>query len=222
MEMKDLSKRKQLKLNKNSQKEFAGSASKFILALMCISHFGCSSWWTVEPPKPNPNVYHVGEHGWSGDSIYFKVYRTADPSAKPGLKVIEVDCKSCNLINAPFKAEFDESGMTRVYIPETRQLVSARLHIRGDGIDTTFIQMQRPPKQAMDYYKLSGQLTGRVMIDQMAILYFDSTLDSAATSVEIGDELNTYASKSTSIYLVHHPNFSEPLYLFKEDAVRLY
>jgi hypothetical protein len=197
-------------------------ASKYFLMLLCLSGFGCSSWWTVEPPKPNPNVYHIGEHGWSGDSIFFRVYRTTDPSAKPGLKEADVDCKSCNLINAPVKVEFDESGMTRVYIPETRQLVSARLHVRGDGIDTTFIQTQRPPQQAMDYFKLSRPLTGRVMIDQMAVLYFDSTLDSAAASVEIGDELNIYDSKSSALYLVQHPNFSQPLYLLKEDAVRLY
>jgi hypothetical protein len=138
------------------------------------------------------------------------------------LKEADVDCKSCNLINAPIKVEFDESGMTRVYIPETRELVSARLHVRGDGIDTTFIQTQRPPQQAMEYFKLSQPLTGRVMIDQMAVLYFDSTLDSIAASVEIGDELNTYPSKSSALYLVQHPNFSQPLYLLKEDAVRLY
>src|ERR1035441_2342163 len=129
-------------------------ASKYFLMLLCLCGFGCSSWWTVEPPKPNPNVYHIGEHGWSGDSIYFRVYRTADSSAKPGLPEAEVDCKSCNLIKSPLKAEFDQSGMARICIPETWQTISARLHIRGNGIDTTFIQTQRSPRAAMEFFVL--------------------------------------------------------------------
>ncbi len=214
--MKDLLKRKQSKLNKDPERVFSGIAPRFISMLLCISAFGCSSWWTVEQPRPNPNVYRIAEHGWIGDSIFFHVYRTENPSTKPGLKEVEVDCLSCNLINATFKAEFNESGMTHIYIPESRQLVSTRLHIRGSGIDTTFIQKQRPPQQATEYFKLSQPLAGRVMIDQFAVLYFDSTLDSVATSAKLGDELNTYVCSSSSFNLVHHPNFSEPLYLLKD------
>ena len=168
----------------------------------------------------NPDVYHVGNHAWVGDSILVHVYRTSAPSDHSSLPGIKVDCRSCNLTNAPIDLDFNDSGVARIYIPETRQQLSARLHVHGSGIDTTFIQTERSPIEATKYYHLTKPLVGRVLVDQFAVLYSDSTKDSVVTTANIGDELNIFGS-GTSFYFVHHPNFNQPLFLLKQDAIRL-
>lgn len=132
-----------------------------------------------------------------------------------------VNCASCNLVNPPERAVFDESGLGRVFIPEAGELISARLHVTGSGIDTTFIQTQRPPLEAMHHFALRDALVGRVLVDQLALLYRDTTQDSVVASAQTGDELNIYSERS-AFFVVHHPRFAEPLYLLKADAVRLY
>ncbi len=169
----------------------------------------------------NPDVYHVGMHEWVGDSIMVHVYRTSAPEEKPSLPGITVDCRSCNLINSPQNLTFNDSGVARIYIPETRQLLSARMHLHGSGIDTTFIQTQRPPGEATRYFHLREPLVGRVLVDQFALLYSDTTKDSVVANANVGDELNIYGS-GISFYRVHHPNFTQPLYLLKADAIRLW
>jgi len=168
----------------------------------------------------NPDVYHVGTHEWVGDSILVRVYRTSNPAENPSLPDINVDCRSCNLTNSPQNLAFNSSGAARIYIPETREQISARLHLHGSGIDTTFIQKQRPPGEATRYFHLREPLVGRVFVDQFSLLYFDTTKDSVVANANVGDELNVYAGGS-SFYRVHHPNFTQPLYLLKADAIRL-
>jgi hypothetical protein len=182
---------------------------------------GCSS---------STNTYRVGEHGWAGDSIYFRVYKASDSLAISSLPKMKVSCSSCNLVNPPEEVHFDGRNYARVYIPESLQLISARLRVRGHGVDTTFIQKQRPPNEAQAFYKLSTPLVGRVLISQFAPLYLDSTQDSVVATANIGDEMNLFdettivLSKNAraAFYLVHHPMFSMPLYLLKDNAVRLY
>jgi hypothetical protein len=174
---------------------------------------GCGS-------SANPDVYHVGTHEWVGDSIYVQVYRTSAPTESASLPGIKLDCRSCNLTNAPLNLDFSDSGVAHIYIPEARQLISARLHLHGHGIDTTFIQKQRPPDEAMKYFHLAIPLVGRVLVDRFALLYLDTTQDSVVSTANVGDELNIYSSTS-AFYSVQHPNFAQPLYLLKLDAVRL-
>lgn len=181
----------------------------------------------------NPDVYHVGRHGWvddrsstSGDTIYFQLFKTSEPSeARPSLPKIMADCQSCNLVREPERVIFDESGVGRVVIPETSELISARLHLKGSGIDTTFIQKQRSPEEAMHHFALRARahagLVGRVLVDQLSLLYRDSTQDSVVAYAQTGDELNIYAERP-AFFVVHHPRYAEPLYLLKSDAVRLY
>jgi hypothetical protein len=172
-------------------------------------------------PAVNPNEYHIGSHEWIGDSISVRVYRTSEPDAHPSLPKMTAECQSCNLTHPPEQIQFNPDGTAHIYFPEARQLLSARLNLKGDGIDTTFIQKQRVPHEAMLYFHLSQPLIGRVLVHQFAPLYFDSTQDSIVTSADVGDELNIY-SEHSEFYLVHHPNFPAPLYLFKGNAVRLY
>ncbi|HZK75930.1 MAG TPA: hypothetical protein VFD13_03395 [Candidatus Kapabacteria bacterium] len=172
-------------------------------------------------PVVNPNEYHIGAHEWVGDSISVRVYRTSEPSANASLPKIMAECQSCNLSLSPEQLQFNSEGMARIYFPEAHQLISARLELKGDGIDTTFIQSQRPPEEAMRYFHLSLPLVGRVLVSQLAPLYLDSTQDSVVTSADLGDELNIFGERS-AFYLVHHPNFRAPLYLLKSNAVRLY
>jgi hypothetical protein len=168
----------------------------------------------------NPDVYHVGTHEWVGDSISVRVYRTSMPSEHSSLPGMKVDCRSCNLTNAPLELHFNDSGIARIYIPETRQLLSARLHLHGSGIDTTFIQTQHAPIEATKYFHLATPLVGRILVDHFALLYLDTTQDSIVNSANVGDELNIYGERS-AFYCVHDPNFEQPLFLLKEDAVRL-
>ena len=170
---------------------------------------------------PNPDVYHVGTHGWVGDSIWVRVYHTSEPAAQPSLPTITADCRSCNLTQPAKQLAFSSNGTTHIYFPEARQQISARIHLHGSGIDTTFIQTQRSPKEAMEYFHLSRPLVGRVLVGEFAPLYLDTTQDSVVTNADIGDELNIYGERS-HFFVVQHPNFSHPLYLFKGNAVRLY
>ena len=168
----------------------------------------------------NPDVYHVGVHQWVGDTIEIRVYRTSAPADRPSVPNMKVDCRSCDLTNSPTDLAFNDSGVARIYISEAHQRVSARLHLHGSGMDTTFIQKQRSPQEATKYFHLTKPLVGRVLISQFALLYFDTTRDSVTGSVNVGDELNIFGS-GTAFYAVHHPNFSNPLFLLKRDAIRL-
>lgn len=170
--------------------------------------------------KANPDVYHVGKHEWVGDSIYVHVFKTSEPSATPSLPKITAECKSCNRTNDPLPLTFDASGVAHIYIPEARQLLSARIRLSGNGIDTTFIQTQRPPDEATSYFHLTSPLVGRVMIEHLALLYLDSTQDSVVATANVGDELNIY-NGGAHFYSVQDPNFEQPLYLLKLDAFRL-
>ncbi len=191
------------------------SNGMFAFAWMAVALLlgGCGS-------SGNPDVYHLGTHAWVGDSIFVRVYRTSAPTERSSLPGMKVDCRSCNLTNEPMELSFNDSGVARIYIPETEQQLSARLHVHGSGIDTTFIQTQRSPGEATKYFHLPQPLVGRVLIDQFALLYSDSTKDSVVTTANIGDELNIFAS-GKSFYTIHHPNFNQPLYVLKADAVRL-
>jgi hypothetical protein len=192
-----------------------------LISLIFLFFAGCSG---------STNTYRLGEHGWAGDSIYFRVYKASDSLAIPSLPKIKVSCSSCNLVNPPKQVEFDNHDFARIYIPESAQMISARLRVHGHGIDTTFIQKQRSPAEASAYYKLSMPLAGRVLIAQFAPLYLDTTQDSVVATANVGDEMNLFDATTivlsknarAAFYLVHHPMFPMPLYLLKEDAVRLY
>ncbi len=172
-------------------------------------------------PISNPNVYHIGAHRWVGDSISVRVYRTSEPLQNTTLPKIVARCQSCNLTHPPEQLHFSRTDRAIIYFPEARELVSARVNLKGSGIDTTFIQFQRPPAEAMTYFHLTRPLVGRVMVNQFAPLYLDTTQDSVVTSANQGDELNIYGEHS-AFYVVQHPNFRKPLYLLKSNAVRLY
>jgi len=60
-----------------------------------------------------------------------------------------------------------------------------------------------------------------VLLVQLGMLYTDSLQSKVATHAEPGDELNIFG-ETRMFYLAHHPLFSEPLYLLKNSAVRLY
>ncbi len=169
----------------------------------------------------NPNVYHIGHHEWVGDSILVHLYRTSDSLDRFGSRKLTIDCKSCNLVEDPITLRTGDDQNFRIYIPETRQQISARLHVHGSGIDTTFIQKQRPPEEAKAYFNLSRPLIGRVMVNGLALLYRDTTQDSVMAVSQVGDELNIFGD-SHAFYEVHHPKFPNSLFLLKENAVRLY
>jgi hypothetical protein len=186
----------------------------FLLLIAGVVMSGCGA-------GGNPDVYRIGEHGWNGDTIYFKVFRTKEPEAHSWPSNIEVTCLSCNLITGEKRVAINDSGFAHVFIPESRELISMRLRIEGHGIDTTFIQTQRPPEQATNFFALQRPLIGRVLVEHLALLYSDSTQDSVVTSAQRGDELNIFGEQR-AFFIVHHPRFSFPLYLLKTDAVRLF
>jgi hypothetical protein len=188
---------------------------RYVLFLFLLGAVGCSS------SNQNPDKYHVGWHKWQGDSVVVQLFRTNAPNAEPSLPKIEYECLSCNLIKEPARAPFDDSGVGRIFIPEAHQLLSARIRLTGSGIDTTFIQKQRAPEEAVSYFALSRPLVGRVLVNQLALLYSDTTQDSVVTTALIGDELNIFGT-TRAFFAVHHPRFPQPLYLLREQVVRLY
>ncbi|GEM_PF-2260155 len=185
-----------------------------LLTVLSALLFGCGS-------DGNPDVYHIGQHRWVGDSIVVHLYRTSDSLDRFSSRKLTIECKSCNLVEDPIVTRTDNEQNAHIYIPETAQEISARLHVHGGGIDTTFIQKQRSPEEAMSFYNLSRPLIGRVMVNNLAVLYRDTTQDSVMAVSLVGDELNIFATHN-SFYEVHHPNFQAPLFLLKENAVRLY
>jgi hypothetical protein len=170
--------------------------------------------------KVNPDVYRLGRHRWMGDSILVHVYRTSDSSSNASLPHMTAECASCDFVYEPVALKFDSAGNAAIYFPEAGQRISARLHLAGKGIDTTFIQKERSPEDAMTFYRLSEPLVGRVMVIHMALLYSDTTQDSVLTTTDQGDELNIYGSQG-AFYAVEHPNFTKPLYLLKSEAFRI-
>lgn len=185
------------------------------IVVLALSSWACSSG------NQNPDKYHIGWHRWQGDTIYVQLYKTSEPSARPSMPKIRYECLSCNLIDPPQRLLFDDSGIAPIFIPEARQLISTRLRIEGSGIDTTFIQKQRTPNQATAFFALSRPLVGRVLVNQLALLYSDTTQDSVVTTAQIGDELNIFGTVR-GFYSVHHPRFTQPLLLLKENGVPLY
>lgn len=168
----------------------------------------------------SPNLYRVRSLGWVADSIEFSV-RPIDPALHALPNSVEVNCLSCNLVDSYWNVTLDSVGEGYVYIPEANTIVSARLKMMANRLDTTVVLKERNPKEAEAFYKLAKPLVGRVMLVQLGLLYFDSLQSEAPAEAEPGDELNIFG-ESTDFYLVQHPLFNRPLYLLKSSAVRLY
>ena len=168
----------------------------------------------------SPDIYRVSWIRWSGDSIRLQVVDKQDP-AKPiaGLET-EFECLNCNLYLEPWTRELDANGETAFLLPESRQLITTRIAVRADGIDTPAVLFQRSPEEATQYYRLSTPLTGRIMTTGTSMLYHDDNLDSVAIALEMQDEANIF-SELDDFYLVHHPFFPNPLYLLKLGVVRV-
>jgi hypothetical protein len=166
------------------------------------------------------DLYRVSYIRWAGDSVDLQVVnKQTTPQPVAGLET-EFECLNCNLYIEPWERTLDDQGRTTFLIPESRQLVTTRIAVRAHGIDTPAVLHQRDPEQATQYYKLGKALTGRVLLTSLALLYFDSTFDSVAISVDLQDEMNIY-SEQPDYFVVHHPYFPQPLYLRKLSAVRV-
>src|SRR5881227_528928 len=76
--------------------------------------------------QKNPDVYHVGEHRWIGDSILMHIYKTSDPAIPMSSSDVQIECRSCNIVTKPFDVSFDNFGNGKIYIPEARSLLSTR------------------------------------------------------------------------------------------------
>ena len=190
------------------------------VSLLLLSGCGLFNLFGSNGVEKNPDVYHVGTHEWIGDSIAVRIYKTSDPNATPSLPKITAECRSCNLVEPSKQLSFQPDGTTHVYFPEARQLISVRIHLHGSGIDTTFIQTQRSPMEATAYFHLARPLVGRVLVGEFSPLYLDTTQDSTVASANKGDELNIYGENS-AFFIIQNPNFPEPLYLYKGNAVRI-
>lgn len=207
------------------------NAMKRIFFYIALAFFagGCGLGWHPgvlwdmvfgpgENPK-NPDVYHIGAHEWSADTILVHIYKTSDSSEHVSLPRMTAECRSCNMPVNPEELSIDSADVAHIFLPQAAQSISARIRMQGKGIDTTFIQTERSPEAAMAFYHLPKPLVGRVMIEHFALLYLDTTQDSVVATANVGDELNIYGSRS-AFYEVEHPNFAEPLYLLKFDAFR--
>src|SRR5690349_1666336 len=73
--------------------------------------------------QKNPDVYHVGEHRWVGDTILVHLYKTSEPTLAMTSAIVQVECRSCNVVTKPFDVGFDNAGNGHIYIPEAHALL---------------------------------------------------------------------------------------------------
>lgn len=166
------------------------------------------------------DLYRVSYVKWIGDSVELQVVDKQDPPRPVAGLETEFECLNCNLYIEPWEKPLDRDGRATFLIPEARQLVTTRIAVRADGIDTPAVLHQREPQEATRFYGLKQPLTGRLLVTSLSLLYFDSTFDSVAIAVDLQDELNLYAEHEDH-YIVHHPYFLQPLYLRKLGIVRV-
>jgi hypothetical protein len=166
------------------------------------------------------DLYRVSYVRWVGDSVELQVVDKHDPPRPVAGLETEFECLNCNLYLEPWEKPLDANGKVAFQIPEARQLVSTRIAVRANGIDTPAVLHQREPEQATAFYRLAQPLTGRLLVTSLSLLYFDSTFDSVAIAVDLQDELNLY-SEEPDHFVVHHPYFPQPLYLRKLGVVRV-
>lgn len=165
------------------------------------------------------DIYRLQSIGWKQDSIALVVREKTGDAPVRGLG-LEVTCLTCNFHEPPWFVRTNTHGQAALLIPEAQHLVSVRLGIQGSGIDTVGVLLQPPPEVATQRHRLSTPLTGRVLMTGLSMLYADSTMDSSVATVNLQDELNMF-EEGDSFYLVHHPQFSHPVYLRKLGVIRL-
>lgn len=166
------------------------------------------------------DLYRVSSISWHGDSIQVQVIDKQVPARPAAGLETELECLTCNFHLEPWYVTLDQKGTGRFLLPEAKQLITTRIAVRGDDIDTVAVLLQPSPEEAEDRFWLTRPLIGRVMLLGLAVLYYDSAYDSIAISARLQDEINIYAEEEDH-YIVHHPHFSQPLYLRKLGVVRL-
>lgn len=187
------------------------SAYRYFCILGLIGLAACAG------PK---DLYRISYIRLSGDSVEYQVVnKAATPSPVANLET-EVTCLTCNLYEETREVTLDAYGIGRLRIPETRQLLSTRLKIEAHGIDTPAVILQPDPSEATRIFSLSKPLAGRVLLTGLSVFYYDPEFDSSATQGVMQDEVNLYEEQEMH-FLVHHPNFTQPLYLPKTGVVRL-
>ena len=186
------------------------SANRLAIAAI-VAFVGCAR---------TANFFRVDRVGWSGNSIVFHIRQTDTIAGREVPTGIELDCLNCNEVQPPAIAQFDSLSVEHATIAEANYLTAVRLHISGRGIDTTLTLRERSGDEAVQFYKLSRPLIGRVLVPQFAILYGDSALTQSLSHSERGDELNLY-DETPFYFVIQHPLFAQALYLPRSSGIRL-
>ena len=189
-------------------------------ALLACTLVGCGLAAKFEVTK-NPDRYHVMSARWLGDSVMLQVAKTFAPSAPTvDLPALTLECRSAQRYHAPAPLAFDGHGVAYARLDEAGTLLTARLRIAGDGIDTTVVLKQPSYEAAVERYHLTRPLTGRILIRHLAMIYADSTCTTTLGTVIIGDEMNLFGGHERT-FEAHHPAHAGSVFIRAEDAVRI-
>lgn len=177
-----------------------------ILCVLCVSAvglLGCGS----------TNTAWIG---WSGNKVRLQL----SPNRSGLLSKPALTCVSCKTSIPPFPVTPDANGIVEFDFPEAREQITTRFHLEANGLDTAFILQPPPPDVAERQYKLLQPLAGRILVTNLAMVYRDTSLADAVSTLEREDEANIFGEDDL-YYFVHHPAYRNPLVVLKSHAVRI-
>jgi hypothetical protein len=154
--------------------------------------------------------------GWAGDKVRVQL----DPGSSGLFGKPTLECVSCPTPIPPFPIAPDASGVVEFDFPEAKEQITTRFHLEANGIDTAFILQPPTPEEASQKYELNPQLTGRIMATVLTMVYRDTSMADAVSTLEREDEANIFGEDDL-YYFVHHPLYREPLVILKTHAIRI-
>jgi len=176
----------------------------FVLCAFAVSLLGCGG------------TSHTASIGWSGEKVRLQL----DPSASSFFSKPALTCVSCQTPIPPFPISPDANGVVEFAFPQAREQVTTRFHLEADGLDTAFILQPPAPEEASRQYQLDPALTGRVLVTFLTMVYRDTSMADAVSTLEREDEVNIFGENDL-YYFIHHPAYREPLVILKSHAIRI-
>jgi len=196
-------------MNKMSfnHKDTKSQRTQRILCVLCafaVSLLGCGG---------SSNTASIG---WSGDKVRLQLAPgNSGLFSKPTLT-----CVSCQTAIPPFPVSPDANGIVEFPFPPALEQITTRFFLEANDLDTAFILQPPSPEIASRQYGLNTPLMGRVLVTYLTMVYRDTTMADAVSTLAREDEANIFGEDDL-YYFVHHPAYREPLVILKSHAVRI-
>jgi hypothetical protein len=154
--------------------------------------------------------------GWSGEKIRLQL----SPSSSGFFSKPTLTCISCQTAIPPFPVSPDANGIVEFAFPQAQEQITTRFYLEANDLDTAFILQPPSPEIASRQYRLVPPLTGRVVATYLTMVYRDTTMADAVSTLAREDEANIFGEDDL-YYYVHHPAYREPLVILKSHAIRI-